>query len=251
MRADAIRGCSPKTISPHRDAFKLPICYLRGEASVPPERITLELAALSLANPVLPRAREHTLHKTQRCSDGAILSPLLANIALSVLDRRFEKRTPGTPARHISGSGGWPRDHPSDRMIRYADDFVILVRRTKAPAQALKEQTAEFMSEQMRLTLSPGKTHITHVDDGFDFLGVRIKRSPHGRIPVAYSFPIERSFREVKRRIKELTGRSTIGCRSTGSFTRLIRSFGVGPTITATPRPSVASVVLTTTSRGG
>ena len=43
-------------------------------------------------------------------------------------------------------------------MIRYADDFVILVRGTKAQAQALKEQTAEFMREQMRLTLSPEKT---------------------------------------------------------------------------------------------
>jgi RNA-directed DNA polymerase len=88
---------------------------------------------------------------------------------------------------------------------------VILVRGTKAQAQALKEQTAGFMREQMRLTLSPEKTHITHVDDGFDFLGFRIKRRPRGRIPVAYSFPSERLFRDVNRRIKELTGRSTIG----------------------------------------
>jgi hypothetical protein len=103
------------------------------------------------------------------------------------------------------------KGHPSYRMIRYADDFVILVRGTKTQAQALKEQTAEFMREQMRLTLSPEKTHITHVDDGFDFLGFRIKRRPRGRIPVAYSFPSERSFRDIKHRIKELTGRSNIG----------------------------------------
>jgi hypothetical protein len=88
---------------------------------------------------------------------------------------------------------------------------VILVRGTKAQAQALKEQTAAFMREQMRLTLSPEKTHITYVDDGFDFLGFRIKRRPRGRIPVAYSFPSERSFRDIKHRIKELTGRSNIG----------------------------------------
>jgi RNA-directed DNA polymerase len=103
------------------------------------------------------------------------------------------------------------KGHPSYRMIRYADDFVILVRGTKAQAQALKEQTAEFMREQMRLTLSPEKTHITHVDDGFDFLGFRIKRLPRRRIPIAYSFPSERSFRDIKHRIKELTGRSNIG----------------------------------------
>jgi RNA-directed DNA polymerase len=88
---------------------------------------------------------------------------------------------------------------------------VILVRGTKAQAQPLTEQTAEFMREQTRLTLSPEKTHVTYVDDGFDFLRFRIKRRPRGRIPVAYSFPSERSFRDIKHRIKELTGRPNIG----------------------------------------
>ena len=46
---------------------------------------------------------------------------------------------------------------PSYRMVRFADDFVVLVRGTEAQAHALKEQTAEFMREQMRLTLSPEK----------------------------------------------------------------------------------------------
>jgi RNA-directed DNA polymerase len=45
----------------------------------------------------------------------------------------------------------------------------------------------------------------------FDILEFRIKRRPRGRIPVAYSFPSERSCRDVKYRIKELTGRSNIG----------------------------------------
>jgi len=76
---------------------------------------------------------------------------------------------------------------------------VILVRGTKAQAQAIKEQTAEFMAKHMRLTLSPGKTAITHVDDGFDFLGFRIQRHPRaGRLPAAYSFPSKRAFREIK-----------------------------------------------------
>ena len=105
---------------------------------------------------------------------GAILSPLLSNVALSVLDRRFEaawaSRSPDQRKRdHAKG-------RPSYRMIRFADDFVVLVRGTEAQAHAIKEQTAEFMAEQMRLTLSPEKTHITHVDDGFDLLGFRIVR---------------------------------------------------------------------------
>jgi len=141
---------------------------------------------------------------------GAILSPLLANVALSVLDRHFERAWNAyTPHQR---KWRMAKGHPSYRIIRYADDFVVLVRGSKAQAEALKEQTAELMREQMRLTLSPEKTRITHVDDGFDFLGFRIQRRPRpGRVPVAYSFPSEQSFREVKHRIKELTGRATIG----------------------------------------
>ena len=141
---------------------------------------------------------------------GAILSPLLANVALSVLDRHFERAWNA----HTPHQRKWrmAKGQPSYRMIRYADDFVVLVRGSEAQAEALRQQTAELMREQMRLTLSPEKTRITHVDDGFDFLGFRIQRRPRpGRVPVAYSFPSEQSFREVKRRIKELTGRATIG----------------------------------------
>jgi RNA-directed DNA polymerase len=141
---------------------------------------------------------------------GAILSPLLANVALSVLDRRFEAAwnalTPHQRKRRMA------KGEPSYRLVRYADDFVVLVRGSESQAKVLKRQTAEFMREQLRLTLSPEKTRITHVDDGFDFLGFRIVRRPRpGRVAVAYSFPSEQSFREVKRRIKELTGRATLG----------------------------------------
>jgi RNA-directed DNA polymerase len=140
---------------------------------------------------------------------GAVLSPLLANIALSVLDRRFEDAWNAcTPHQR---KWRMAKGQASYRMIRYADDFVILVRGSEAQAQALKEQTAEFMRERMRLTLSPEKTRITHVDDGFDFLGFRIRRRPRGRVLAAYSFPSEPSLREIKHRIKQLTGRSTIG----------------------------------------
>ena len=135
---------------------------------------------------------------------GAILSPLLANVALSVLDRRFEAAWEAHTVKQRVRQRA--RGHASYRMVRYADDFVILVRGTEAQAQAIKEQTAELMAEHMRLTLSPEKTAITHVDDGFDFLGFRIQRRPRpGRLPAAYSFPSKRAFREIKHRIKELT----------------------------------------------
>jgi RNA-directed DNA polymerase len=96
-------------------------------------------------------------------------------------------------------------------MIRYADDFVVLVRGTEAQAHAIRERTAEFMAEQMRLTLSPEKTAITHVDDGFDLLGFRVKRAPwRAKKRVAYTFPSQRALRTVMHRIKMLTNRSTV-----------------------------------------
>jgi len=139
---------------------------------------------------------------------GAILSPVLANIALSVLDRHFEKtwQAYGAPARRrrLRAKG-----HATSRCVRYADDFLILVAGTRAQAEAIKEQTAEFMAEQMRLTLSPEKTAITHVNDGFDFLGWRVKRfHGPGRVPVAITFPSDRALGDIKHRIKKLTGKS-------------------------------------------
>jgi len=84
------------------------------------------------------------------------------------------------------------------------------MRGTEAQARAIKEQTAQFMAEQMRLTLSPEKTAITHVDDGFDLLGFRIVRRPsRGSKRVAITFPSQRALREVMHRIKTLTTRST------------------------------------------
>jgi RNA-directed DNA polymerase len=140
---------------------------------------------------------------------GSGLSPLLSNIALSVLDRHFEAAW--TARRwHSQRARDRANGLPSYRMIRFADDFVVLVRGTEAQAHAIKTQTAEFMAEQMRLTLSPEKTAITHVDDGFDLLGFRIVRRPwKGTKRVAITFPCQRALREVMHRIKTLTTRST------------------------------------------
>jgi len=94
-------------------------------------------------------------------------------------------------------------------MIRYADDFVVLVHGTKAQAEAIKETAATLLRDQLRLRLSPEKTRITHVDDGFDFLGFRIVRLPRpGRTPAAFSFPTRAAVNRLKHRIKTLTGRS-------------------------------------------
>jgi RNA-directed DNA polymerase len=58
---------------------------------------------------------------------------------------------------------------------RYADDFVVLCNGTKAEAHAIKEELKEFL-RTMGLTLSEDKTHVTHIPEGFTFLGYRIMR---------------------------------------------------------------------------
>jgi hypothetical protein len=163
------------------------------------------------SRPTPPRhTRDRALELEVRACVGAVLSPLLANIALSMLDRNFQE---AWAARRWHSQRARDRAHgrASYRMIRYADDFVVLVRGTDAQAHAIKKQTAEFMREQMRLTLSPEKTAITHVDAGFDLLRFRVKRAPwRANKRVAVTSPSRQALRAVMHRIKTLTNRSTV-----------------------------------------
>jgi len=60
--------------------------------------------------------------------------------------------------------------------IRYADDFVILSNGTKEQAEELKEEVHNFLKGNLKLKLSLEKTKITHLNDGFNFLGFKIQR---------------------------------------------------------------------------
>jgi hypothetical protein len=85
--------------------------------------------------------------------------------------------------------------------IRYADDFVVLVTGTEEQARAEKEELAVFLREEMKLTLSPEKTHVTSLTEGFVFLGHRVRlrwdgvgllashRNPHGAGQGPFPFP--------------------------------------------------------------
>src|SRR5688500_4816173 len=105
---------------------------------------------------------------------GGILSPLLANIALSVLDEHFHSKWEGlgteAQRRRHRRAGG-----PVMKVVRYADDFVVMVHGDKADAEALWGEVAAVL-QPMRLRLSEAKTRLTHIDDGFDFLGWHIQR---------------------------------------------------------------------------
>jgi RNA-directed DNA polymerase len=141
---------------------------------------------------------------------GGILSPLLANIALSVLDDHFDRQWRQEMGsewqrakRKRTGLGNW-------RLIRYADDFVVLVSGERRHAEALREEVAAVLAP-LGLRLSPEKTHVVHIDEGFDFLGFHIRRmrkrgtNKHH----VYTKPSKKAIQALKDKVKTKTHRST------------------------------------------
>jgi RNA-directed DNA polymerase len=141
---------------------------------------------------------------------GGILSPLLANIALHVLDEHLQGQwreqmgtNHGRARRRQNGLGTW-------RLVRYADDFVVLVHGSQRNVEALREETATVLA-RMGLRLSPAKTQIVHMSEGFDFLGFHIQwRRKHGTNKWhVYTFIADRPVRQLKVKIRDLTRRTS------------------------------------------
>lgn len=142
---------------------------------------------------------------------GGILSPLLANIALSVLDEHVHGQWQSVMdtedrrrRRRRKGSGTW-------RIIRYADDFVVMVNGSREHAEALREDIARVVAT-MGLRLSPAKTRIAHLSEGIDFLGFHLQwRRKRGTVDQwhVYTFIADRPVRQLKDKIRALTRRTS------------------------------------------
>jgi RNA-directed DNA polymerase len=140
---------------------------------------------------------------------GGILSPLLANIALSVLDEHFAAKwaTLGPEWKRVKHrrAGG-----PVMKLIRYADDFVVMVAGTRDDADALRDEVSSVLAP-MGLRLSEEKTRVCHIDEGFDFLGWRIQRrawrSRTGKTAI-YTYPSKKSMASIKDKVRVLTRRA-------------------------------------------
>jgi RNA-directed DNA polymerase len=136
---------------------------------------------------------------------GGVISPLLANVYLNEFDTWAEERWGLNPyersKRRKAGRGNY-------RMVRYADDFVVVSNDTIEGVRQAREDIRDFLQTELHLELSEEKTLITHVNDGFTFLGFHIQRGqPEGRW-VVHLRPSEQAKDKVKRRIKELTSRN-------------------------------------------
>lgn len=112
---------------------------------------------------------------------GGIISPLLCNIVLHELDTRLENE-----------GIAW---------VRYADDFVLLCE-TRQQAENAHHAATQALAP-LGLTLSPEKTRIVHLDEGFDFLGWHYK----GR----QRWPRDKSVKAFRHKAKEMTRRNRPG----------------------------------------
>ena len=141
---------------------------------------------------------------------GGILSPLLANIALEVLDEHFARLWQTQSATRVDRSRRRRHGQPIYRLVRYADDFVVLVSGSREHAEAMHDQVAAVLAP-IGLRLSPEKTAVVHIDEGFDFLGFRIQRhqKPGTNRRYVYTFPAKKSLAKVKRKVKAITTQGT------------------------------------------
>ena len=138
----------------------------------------LSLIAAYLKQPILEELKEWT--PEAGTPQGAVLSPLLANIYLNPLDQ-------------LMAETGF-------EMVRYADDFVILCRSRSAAEAALA--LVRHWTKNAGLLLHPDKTHLVDTTQrgGFDFLGYHFERGMH--------WPRKKAIQQLRERIRPLTKRT-------------------------------------------
>jgi RNA-directed DNA polymerase len=124
---------------------------------------------------------------------GGIISPTLANMTLDgiqkVLNEKFK-------IRKIKGN----QYNPKVNLVRYADDFIITAQSKEILELEIMPLLKEFLKER-GLTLSEEKTKITHIDEGFDFLGFNIRKYNNGVLLIKPSKDSQKKFKE---KIKEV-----------------------------------------------
>ena len=152
---------------------------------------------------------------------GGVISPLLSNVMLNEFDQWLEARYLSKKARKdrwawnfgilkqrpiaVRENRQWK---PAVAYCRYADDFVVIVKGNRVQAEVIRQECRQFLEGKLKLTLNMDKTHITHVNDGFIFLGHRIirKRGPRGTLRPVTTIPRDKFRSFAAKLVKELSG---------------------------------------------
>lgn len=137
---------------------------------------------------------------------GGIISPLLANIYLNELDKYMQQYT---GLSYKEKTARRKRGQSNFVYIRYADDFVVLCNGKRGQAEQLKEELHTFLKEKLRLDLSKEKTRITHLNDGFNFLGFKVERSQAASGMKTKVLIPKEAVVKLRRKIKVATDRAT------------------------------------------
>jgi group II intron reverse transcriptase/maturase len=167
------------------------------------DRSVLGLIRMWLKAPIIDtdeRGKPRTTRPDKGTPQGGVISPLLSNIYLSVLDVLW--------TRHSA---------PLGTLVRYADDFVVMCRTRKDCEQA--EARVKVILQRLGLELHPDKTRRVELYDGkqgFDFLGCHLHKRLSGklleekgkRLYFLQRWPSPRSMQRIRQRVKELTPRS-------------------------------------------
>ena len=172
----------------------------------------MSLTAISTPRKLQPPVTERDLEAEVIHCVGGVLSPLIFNIAMSALDEHLhgQWKAGGNMSTASRRAMRRRKDLPNWRVIRYADDFVVLVHGRRGDAEALREMIAGVL-EPLGLRLSEAKTQIVHMSEAFDFLGFRIQwRRKQGTSQwYVYTFISDRCIRAVKAKIRALTPRTS------------------------------------------
>jgi group II intron reverse transcriptase/maturase len=138
-------------------------------------------------------------HPVAGTPQGGVISPLLSNIYLHVLDRVWTRR-----CVHLGN------------LVRYADDFVVMCGSAQDCEEA--QRRIEHVLGRLGLRLHPQKTRrveLVHGKEGFDFLGCHLHKRMSGRLweqkrlrrYYLHRWPSQRALKRVRQRVRELTPR--------------------------------------------
>jgi len=184
------------------------------------DRSVLKLIRMWLDVPVIQKDENgrKTGHRSPRGTpQGGVISPLLANSFLHWFDRAFH------------GATG-PRQWANARLVRYADDFVVMARYI---SPRIRRWIESVLEKRLDLEINQAKTSVVNVgEEGarLDFLGYafRYDRDLHGREwKYLNRFPSPKSLAKVRERIRELTG-TNLGGLPIGLVVARLNRFLIG-----------------------
>jgi RNA-directed DNA polymerase len=144
---------------------------------------------------------KHVLHATEEGTpQGGICSPVLANMTLDGLEGKLREKFPKRPR----GSS-----KEKVNFVRFADDFIVTSKSKEVLEDEVKPLVEAFMRER-GLELEPSKTIITHIEDGFDFLGQHLRKY-EGKLLITPSKKNRHAFLEGIRKVVRENKQATVG----------------------------------------